>query len=275
MFHPSFYTKYFLKYLERTPFVLTVHDMIPELFPQYFPRNDYQIEMKKLLIPQAAHIVAVSERTKQDIIDLMKVPADKITVVYHGTDESAYIPRTKMPFPYILYVGDRNLYKNFGLFFRECVPVLLAHQELRVVCTGMPFSPEEQYMFRICGMSNRFVHRWVLTDQILLDLYHNALVFVYPSAYEGFGIPILEAYKAGCPVMLNRASCFPEIAGDAAIYFHMDERGSDFAEKFEELCRLTDTERTALINRQKERLKRFSWQHAAAQLAQVYQKVTQ
>ena len=275
VFHPSFYTKYFLKYLERTPFVLTVHDMIPELFPQYFPRNDYQKKKKKLLIPQAAHIVAVSERTKQDIIDLMKVPADKITVVYHGTDESAYIPRTKMPFPYILYVGDRNLYKNFGLFFRECVPVLLAHQELRVVCTGMPFSPEEQYMFRICGMSNRFVHRWVLTDQILLDLYHNALVFVYPSAYEGFGIPILEAYKAGCPVMLNRASCFPEIAGDAAIYFHMDERGSDFAEKFEELCRLTDTERTALINRQKERLKRFSWQHAAAQLAQVYQKVTQ
>lgn len=277
VFHPSYYAGYFLKHLERTPFVLTVHDMIPELFPQYFPRNDYQIEMKKLLIPRAAHIVAVSERTKQDIIDLMEVPEEKVTVVHHGTDESPYVPSARPPFdfPYILYVGDRNLYKNFGLFFRECLPVLLARKELHVVCTGRPFTPEEQYMFRSCGMSGRFVHRWVRTNQTLLDFYHNATAFVYPSAYEGFGIPILEAYKAGCPVMLNRASCFPEIAGDAAIYFHMDERGSDFAEKFEELCRLTDTERTALINRQKERLKRFSWQHAAAQLAQVYQEVTQ
>lgn len=274
VFHPSFYNAYFLRHLGKTPFVLTVHDMIPELFPQFYARDDIQIRLKKILIPKARHIVAVSERTKQDIIDLMKVPAEKISVIYHGTDESPYAPSTRPPFDfsYILYVGDRNLYKNFGLFFRECLPVLLNHPDLKVVCTGMPFTPGERYMFETCGMSGRFVHQWIRTDQALLDLYHHAVAFVYPSAYEGFGIPILEAYKAGCPVMLNRASCFPEIAGDAAIYFSINETGSDFAEKFESLYRMGNAGRKTLVDTQRERLRLFSWRKSADQLAQVYQE---
>jgi glycosyltransferase involved in cell wall biosynthesis len=96
---------------------------------------------------------------------------------------------------------------------------------------------------------------------------------VYPSEYEGFGIPILEAYKADCPVMLNHASCFPEIAGDAAVFFKMTKEYSDFEEQFETLYRLDGNERERLLNKQRQRMQLYSWTKSAEKLADVYQKV--
>ena len=107
-----------------------------------------------------------------------------------------------------------------------------------------------------------------------MDLYHYALAFVYPSSYEGFGIPILEAYKADCPVMLNRSSCFPEIAGDAAVYFKMDDVGSDFEEQFETLYHLNSNERNQLLVKQRERLSLYSWEKSAQKLSEVYLSLT-
>ena len=275
VFHPTFFYDYFLGALGSRPFVLTIHDLIPELFPQYFGRDDIQIIMRQRLIPRAAHIVAVSENTKKDVVRLYNVPEEKITVIYHGADEAVYTPgkNAKYNFPYILYVGDRNLYKNFVKLVDAALPVLEAHPELRIVCTGHPFTDVEKERFSSLGIEERMKHVFVTDDSEFLDLYHNAVTFVYPSEYEGFGIPILEAYRAGCPVMLNNASCFPEIAGDAAVYFNMGENGSDFAKKFEELYAMSSTEREALVNRQRERLKMFSWKRSAEQLAQVYRRV--
>ena len=122
-------------------------------------------------------------------------------------------------------------------------------------------------------MKERFIHIFVETRQALLDLYHNAIAFAYPSSYEGFGIPILEAYIADCPIMLNRASCFPEIAGDAAIYFSMGKESSDFEEKFESVYHLNSNEREQILIKQRERLKQYSWKKSAAELAQIYQKL--
>ena len=106
-----------------------------------------------------------------------------------------------------------------------------------------------------------------------MDLYHHAVAFVYPSAYEGFGIPILEAYKAGCPVMLNQTSCFPEIAGDAAVYFKINHEKSDFEEQFETLYHLDANERQRLLSKQRERLERYSWDKSAEQLAGIYRQI--
>lgn len=107
----------------------------------------------------------------------------------------------------------------------------------------------------------------------MLDLYHYALAFVYPSSYEGFGLPILEAYKAECPVLLNHASCFPEIAEDAAVYFHMDEKRTDFEEQFETFYYLDGIEKKKLIEKQNERLKHFSWKKSALELANIYKHI--
>ena len=268
IFHPTFFDDYFLPFLGKKPFVITVHDMIPEIFSI----DKHQVEQKLAIIPKATHIVAVSERTKQDLVRIMHVPEEKVSVIYHGSDEEPYMPSTTAPIAeeYILFVGTRYEYKNFKAFCKSCVVILKRHPQLKIVCTGVPFSPEEFQFFESLGIKDRMVHRFVQTSQELLDLYHYAFTFVYPSKYEGFGIPILEAYKADCPVMLNRASCFPEIAGDAAVFFDLNSGKSDFEEQFETLYRLTGDERGELIQRQRERMQLYSWSKSAAQLADVY-----
>ncbi len=271
IFHPTFFDDYFFPFLGKKPFVITVHDMIPEIFSM----DHSQAKQKLAVIPKAAHIIAVSGQTKKDLVRIMNVPEEKVSVVYHGADEEPYIPSSTAPFAeeYILYVGTRYEYKNFKAFCKSCVGILKRHPQLKIVCTGVPFSPEEIQLFESLGIKDRMLHRFVQTRQELFDLYHYAITFVYPSKYEGFGIPILEAYKADCPVMLNRASCFPEIAGDAAVFFDLNSEKSDFEEQFETLYRLTGDERGELIQRQRERMKLYSWSKSAAQLADVYKDV--
>lgn len=273
-FHASYFDGYFLDALGERPFILTVHDMISELYPQFYEDSHPLVTGKKLLIPIAAHIIAISQRTKEDLMKLMHVPEEKITVIYHGVDVSPFTPSTHRicQEDYILYVGERHFYKNFDLFFREVLPLLKRHKELKVVCTGKPFEDTEQKLIEEKGMVGRFIHTFTETEQELMDLYHNALCFVYPSAYEGFGMPILEAYKADCPVMLSNASCFPEIAGDAAVYFNIDKEKSDFAEQFETLYHLDSNERELLLSKQRERLRLYSWKKSASEHAAVYQR---
>ena len=275
VFHPTFFDSYFLNYIGNKPFVITVHDMIPELYPQYYARDDIQIRQKNQVIPRATHIVAVSEQTKKDLVRMMHIPEEKVTVVYHGADSSPYVPSEQRAFnfEYILYVGERHFYKNFDVFTKDCIPILKRHKELKVVCTGKPFDYDEQAMLEGYGIADRFVYRFMETNQEFLDLYHNAVAFVYPSDYEGFGIPILEAWKADCPVMLNRASCFPEIAGDAAIYFQVKDGSSDFEEQFETLYHMDSNERSRFIDVQRSRLQRYSWESSAQKLAEVYKTV--
>ena len=165
IFHPTYYSDYFLPYLKGKPFVLTIHDMIPELYPQYSKFNDFQIMMKRKLAPLASAIIAVSGNTKKDIINILGIPEEKIHVVYHGA--SLTIPskiHTNFHYPYILYVGDRRGYKNFTSFVRQIVPVLKSRKELHVVCTGQPFTSDEKKLFKEYGVINTFVNVWAKND---------------------------------------------------------------------------------------------------------------
>ena len=275
IFHPTFFDDYFLEHIGNKPFVVTVHDMIPELFPNYFPKDDLQIIQKSKVIPRAAHVVTVSEQTRKDLIMLTGIAEDRVSTIYHGSDETPYIPshHNQYDFEYILYVGERHLYKNFTAFCHNCIPILNRHRDMKIICTGKPFTDEEKAFFDTFNIKDRFIHIFTSTRQELLDLYHNAVAFVYPSEYEGFGIPILEAYKAGCPVLLNSASCFPEIAGDAAVFFRMSRTHSDFEDTFETFYRMNGTERAELLRKQYERLKKFSWDKSAEALADVYSRL--
>ena len=148
---------------------------------------------------------------------------------------------------------------------------LQRHQDLKLVCTEASFSADELAFFQELDLVDRIVH-FHATDEQLLTLYHHAECFIFPSIYEGFGIPILEAYIGGCPVVLNRKSCFPEIAQDAAIYFDMDEASSNLGEQLEHLFS-NSAQRASLLERQTQRLKDFSWEKAAIELAEVYERV--
>ena len=271
IFHPTYYSDYFLPYLNGKPFVLTIHDMTPELYPQYFKHDDFQIIMKRKLAPLANAIIAVSENTKQDIIRILGIPEEKIHVIYHGCSLSSPTKSNSLfHFPYLLYVGDRKGYKNFIPFVKQVAPILKQHKGIHVVCTGKPFNKEEKYLFKELGVSGLFVNTWVDTDADLYSLYHHATCFIYPSDYEGFGIPILEAYQADCPVLLNRASCFPEIAQDAAIYFNINSNDNNLSECLVNFLSMSKYEKEILLNKQRARLADFSWKKSAEKLAKIY-----
>lgn len=271
IFHPTFFDDYFLPYLKGKPFVLTIHDMVPELYPQFFGPDDIHIIMKRKLAPLAKAIIAVSENTKKDIIRLLNIPEEKVQVVYHGCSFSnIQSSRSPYNFPYVLYVGDRFGYKNFFPFVKQVTPVLKRHKGLHVICTGKPFKKEEKNVFKELGVNNLFINTWVKTDSELYSLYHHAECFIYPSDYEGFGIPILEAYQADCPVLLNRASCFPEIAKDAAIYFNINSNDNNLSESLENYLSMSKYEKDILLNKQRARLTEFSWKRSAERLAKIY-----
>ena len=268
IFEPTFFDSYFLPYLKNKPFVLTVHDMIPEILGVDEP----QAQQKKLLCPLAAHIHVPSQNTKNDLVNILNIDPNKVTVIPHGSPAS---PTTQYPspypFPYLLYVGARWSYKNFVPFLEECAININKHPDLRVVCTGSPFTPEEEKLIASHGLNQHFLQTFA-NKQLLQALYQNAVAFIYPSAYEGFGIPILEAFVCGCPVFLNNASCFPEVGGDAARYFDINRKG-DLAEQIETFLQVPEQDKAALIARGRERAKYFSWEESARKLKQVYDNI--
>lgn len=265
IFEPTFFDSYFLPYLKDKPFVLTVHDMIPEIWGGDEP----QAQQKKLLCPLAAHIHVPSQNTKKDLVNILNIDPNKVTVTPHG---SPALPTTKYlspyPFPYLLYVGARWSYKNFAPFVDECGIIIGKHPDLRVVCTGSPFTQEEEKLIADNGLARHFIQTHA-NEKELQALYQNATAFIYPSAYEGFGMPVLEAFVYGCPVFLNNASCFPEVGGDAAIYFDINRRG-DLAEHIEAFLLSPKQDRNDLINRGQERAKLFSWEKSARKLSDIY-----
>ena len=226
IFHPTYFDPYFLKAVERRqkPFVLTIHDMTFERYPQDVLIYDRTIPNKKRLIAEADHIIAVSENTKRDIVELLGTDPAKISVVHHG-----YKPITTVAPQlfdrYVLYVGERKGYKNFLPWLSAIRPILDTDPALKIVCTGTPFTGAELKLFAKWNISDRLLHI-TANDAQMASLYRYALCFVFPSHYEGFGIPILEAFHNGCPVCLSNASCFPEVAGDAAVYFNPNDAQS-------------------------------------------------
>lgn len=272
VFHPTYFSTYFLDALGNKPMVLTIHDMISELYE--IGGGARQSELKRQLVERADHIVAVSENTKTDLMRLFSVPEGRITVIYHGSDQSE-VQESHPIFngQYVLFVGSRWSYKGFEQFMKDMVPILRRRAELYVICTGTAFSESELKLIDSLGIRGRVIQHFAADDLALQNLFSHAVAFVYPSEYEGFGLPILEAYRARCPVILRKASCFPEIAGEAAIFFGSSNGRTDFEEKFEGLYQMTNAQRKALLDAQTARLKLFNWETAARKLAKVYEGV--
>jgi glycosyltransferase involved in cell wall biosynthesis len=151
--------------------------------------------------------------------------------------------------------------------------LLQANPHLKIVCTGTPFTEDELALFSALDIERQMLQMFVSSSE-LYNLYHHARAFVFPSAYEGFGIPILEAFACHCPVLLNRASCFPEIAGDAASYFDIrSEKGDYCLAKALQGILYDDGERDKKILQGAKRLQDFSWEKSAMQLARIYRSL--
>ena len=257
----------------KKPIIVTCFDLIPEMYygNKYVQReHDYAYAM-------ATRIIAISQNTKNNLCDFYKVSPEKVDVTHLGCDVEVKSPSelndSIRKMRYILYVGKRNGYKNFDFFVHSVVPILRNDSSLMVVCTGPSFSKVESDFLEQLGVRPRFVHLFV-SDNQFPQLYHNAIAFVFPSLYEGFGLPILDAFANGCPVLLANASCFPEVGGDAALYFNPKDE-DDFRRQLLRMIGDDDEAsnlRADLVARGKERVKLFSWKKCANETAEVYQQ---
>jgi len=225
VFHPTYYHPYFLKY-NKKPFVITVHDMIHERFAADFNSRHHApiAAYKREVVAKADKIIAISQSTKQDLIELLNVPEEKIELIYHGIapdNSSVKIPaRLSLPEEFILYVGNRNAYKNFHRFAEAMARVTQQHKNLFLICAGGGrFNDDELKYLTQLNIIQRCI-RFDVNDDELAELYQQAKALIYPSLYEGFGLPILEAFQHSCPVVCSNTSSFPEIGGDAALYFN-------------------------------------------------------
>ena len=144
--------------------------------------------------------------------------------------------------------------------------------DIHLVCTGYRFTEEEIKKITDLKIHNK-VHYFDPFISHFHPLYHNAVAFLFPSLYEGFGLPILEAWSCGCPVLLNNASCFPEVAGDAALYFELNEKQNNFYDVFKQLWQMSSEDRQNLINKGYERMKLYSWEDSARKLAEIYNRL--
>lgn len=273
--YTSIMGKYFLRYLGDKPFVYTVHDMIAERYPQYFSSPTKGTAFKRFLCERAAAVVAVSESTKRDLMEILGVPEEKISVVYHGGPVHEEVKTTPIvEGQYFLFVGLRQTYKNFLKTIEDFSLFARKHEGVRLVCTANAFNDAEKERIAALGLTDRVIHTYV-NEQGMKNLYAYAVAFIYPSLYEGFGMPTLEAFAQGCPCLLNDNSCFREVGGDAAFYFNSDGVKSNLPEVMEYVYNLTTEEREVVVNAGCEQLAKFSWTDAAKKLWDVYYGVTQ
>ena len=204
----------------RTKTVITVHDLINELFPQHYSKHDKQAEYRRRALQKVDGVVCVSEHTKNDFLKLYDFDDEKVIVAYNGNSLSQIKPiPPRLKDPYFLYVGSRNGWrKNFDILCRSfSAGGFPMHYKL--VCFGdKPFSEAEKSRFQQLKIEDRILS-FSGNDEELAGYYSNALALVYPSRYEGFGLPPIEAMGFGCPVIASDAPPMPEIIQNNGLFF--------------------------------------------------------
>lgn len=255
--------------------VLTVYDMIHERFPDSSKQDkDPVISLKAAMVAKVDSIICPSECSKRDLVEFCQIDPAKVTVIHHGYGLTAPVPIAPPAGikPYLLVVGERGWYKNFDRLLQAYAsdPVLCSDFDLR--CFGATaLTVQELALIDRLGLPRESVIWQTGSDAKLVGLYQQAALFVYPSLYEGFGYPPLEAMAAGCPVACSNVSCFPETVADAAELFDPYDVDS-IAQGLKNV--LYDTARSAeLVKLGKQNIQRFSWDRCAAEHYELYQSL--
>lgn len=260
-------------------YVATIHDTFHAAFPDQFANTDRIVSRKRRCVETADAIIAVTEYTKRELMEYYDVPTEKIRVVYNGvdpyfTEQPASARRSTLQDhgvrePFVLYVGNRRGYKNFSTLL-DAFTTWDRNDEYELVCVGgMPeWNDEERTTIREAGLGDTVTLASGVDDATLRDFYSAADVFVYPSKYEGFGLPPLEAMRCRTPAIVAEAASIPEVVGDASLYF--DPESSQALR--EQLDRLVSDEslQEDLVSAGTERAKQFTWRRSATETLGVY-----
>jgi glycosyltransferase involved in cell wall biosynthesis len=275
--HPTYYSLLTRKEIGTysCPVVLTVYDMIHERFSRDLDPTCRAVAEKKQAIMAAQAIICISENTKQDLVERYSVPESKITVTYLASeiDASLSYGSEVLPCrPYFLYVGSRTSYKNFDGLLQAFNKVVSVHSDVALCVVGPPFTRGELRQINELGLGQFIDHYGYASDCHLAKLYRCSIAFVYPSLYEGFGIPPLEAMSCGTAVVASNTSSIPEVVGDAGILFDPTAINNLADILINLLTGSIDRER--LIAKGLDRERMFSWDITVAQTLDVYRSFT-
>jgi glycosyltransferase involved in cell wall biosynthesis len=270
------------------PYVVTIHDCIHLRFPQYLPNQAarvYANVVMRTAARRARRVLTVSQASKDDIQHFLRVPDSKVEVIHNAIDAGIAAPPTEeamervcqrfqLTSSYILYAGNIKPHKNVDRLI-EAYSILRrrGYDQVKLLIIGDEISKYQNL--------RRLVHRFQLHQHVrffgfvpeaaLAVLYRKAAMFVFPSLYEGFGLPPLEAMAAGTPVITSKVSSLPEVVGDAALLVDPMDAGAIA----DAMARLLDDEalRRDLVRRGHDRARVFSWSRSAARIREVYGEV--
>ena len=269
--HNTFYLPHGLAPTRKARRVVTVHDMIPERLSHTRRRLDW-LTLKRRYVETADHVICVSEYTKQDLLETYGPLRAPISVVHHGVDERFHPNLAKLDFlpeRYLLFVGNRDQYKDAEVLFRAFSEIAKDFPDLHLLCVGgTGLTHDEVTWLTEHGIRDRVSQRF-LTDLDMASAYAHAELFVFPSRYEGFGIPALEAMACGTPALLADATSLPEVGGGAARYF----RAGDASDLVTQVTEILDSpaEQERLRDAGFKRAREFTWAASAAATASAYQ----
>ncbi len=245
--------------------------MIHELYQDIYGNQNSVSKKKHTLMLASTKIIAISENTKKDILRIYPEISDKKIEVVHLSHSlvKQFNPdlENSLPQNYILFVGTRKHYKNFISLYKAFKLVIKKYDHLKLLCVGGGvFTDEEMKVFKDDNLID-FILQKNIKESDLYQIYNSSLVFVFPSLYEGFGIPVIEAMYAGCPVILGKLSSFPEIAAEAGVYCNVEDE-SDIADKIFILIENKE-QRELIIKKGKDQASGFSWKNTADKTIQI------
>ena len=282
-YHLYHETTFFPPAVDKVPVVFSLYDLSLLKYKDYHPKERvwfFKLFFKRRL-SYATHIITISEFLREEIITELKFPPSKVSAIplapsiifYPRTNEqiNSVLNQFKLPSEYILFVGTIEPRKNLVLLL-EALKIMKT--KVPLVIAGWKGWGEKQLKRKLkeLGLEKQVFLTGYVDNNTLACLYSGAQAFVYPSLYEGFGLPVLEAMACGCPVICSNKASLPEVAGEAALYIDPYNPES-LANTLERL--LTDTEmRKAFVKAGLKRTKQFSWQKTALKTIEVFKQVS-
>jgi len=276
--HHTFFDPAFLRDFPGVPKVVTIFDMIPERQPQSVPPGVHLGKDK--YIDQADLVITQTEVGRQDLLEFYPNVRGQVVVIPLGVDDVFFdrpeaqqneFTEQAATNPYLLFVGERSGYKDFYTLLLAFQQLSKQFSDLRLLAVGgRRFSHGETVQIERLGLSDRVTQR-TLSNTDLPRAYANATAFVMPSRYEGFGLPILEAFAAGAPVVLSDSSCLTEVGANTAHYFPVGDHAALVEVLRKVIAGGDDVDHLVALGRQRARL--FTWRDTAAKTADAYRLV--
>lgn len=268
-------------------YIVTVHDLIHLVYPELLPKLG-RIYVKLIMghaVRNAKKVITVSECSKKDILRFFSIPANKIEVIYNGVDTSVFhkidssaLISTRNKFSlscenkYLLFVGNLKPHKNLNRLVQAFSLISKEDSSVKLILAGKSFNDLKLIeTIASLGLSDKVIITGLISQKEIVDLYNIADLVVFPSLYEGFGLPPLEAMACETPVVCSNSSSIPEVAGDATIYFNPEniEEIVDSIKKvlYDEACA------KQLIEKGRKRVKIFKWTNATDKLKKVIKNI--